>query len=404
MGGSPRAKCICSADWKVKEDRSMRRVAIVGVGHSGFRSITPDVSYKELMYEAAAKAYEDAGVDPRRDVESFVSVAEDFNEGTSIFDEYVPDQIGGALKPVHTISGEGIHGLIAAYMQVLTGAMDIVMVEAHSKASNILAPDHIIAYAMDPVYNRPLGANPMFIAGMDMNRYLYDTGTTEEQCAQVVVKNRGNGYLNPSAAYGASLTVDTVMASEAVSHPLKKLEISAHADGAIVIVLASGDVAEELADLPIWIEGVGWCNDTPSLETRDWEGAVYARKSAEMAYRMAGIRNPRMEIDFAEIDDSFAYKELQHMEALGLCRTGEAGMLVEEGATELDGDLPINPSGGSLGVGHLLDASGLARVLEVVVQLRGEAGQRQLDDVETGLAFGWRSIPTTSGAAVVLSI
>ena len=92
----------------------MTQVAIVGVGYSGFRTITPDVSYKELIYEAAVKAYEDAGVDPRRDVDSFVSVAEDFNEGTSIFDEYVPDQLGAVLKPVHTISGEGIHGLIAA--------------------------------------------------------------------------------------------------------------------------------------------------------------------------------------------------------------------------------------------------------------------------------------------------
>ena len=382
----------------------MREVAIVGVGHSGFRSITPDMSYKELMYEAAARAYEDAGVDPRRDVESFVSVAEDFNEGTSIFDEYVPDQIGGVLKPVHTIPGDGIHGLIAAYMQVLTGAMDVVMVEAHSKASNVLTLTDVVAYAMDPIYNRPLGANPVFIAGMEMNRYLHHTGTTEEQCAQVVVKNRSNGFLNPSAAYGASLPLDAVLASQPVSYPLKRLEISSHADGAIVMVLASGDVAEQLSYLPIWIRGVGWCNETPSLETRDWEGATYARKAAEMAYRVSGIRSPRLEIDFAEVDDTFAYKELQHMEALGLCRDGEAGLLVEEGATELDGDLPINPSGGSLGVGHLLDASGLARVLEVVLQLRGEAGERQLEDAETGLAFGWRSIPTTSGAAVVLSV
>jgi acetyl-CoA C-acetyltransferase len=382
----------------------MRAVAIVGVGYSGFRSITPDLSYKELMYEAAAKAYVDAGVDPQRDIESFVSVAEDFNEGTSIFDEYVPDQIGGALKPVHTIPGDGIHGLIAAYMQVLTGAMDIVMVEAHSKASNVLTPNDVLAYAIEPIYNRPLGANPVFIAGMEMNRYLYSTGTTEAQCAQVVVKNRGNGFLNPSAAYGARLDLETVLGSETVSHPLKKLEISSHADGAIVIVLASSDAAEDLTDLPIWIRGVGWCNETPSLETRDWEGATYARKSGEMAYRTAGIRNPWQEIDFAEVDDTFAYKELQHMEALGLCREGEAGYLVQEGETELDGQFPINPSGGSLGLGHLLDASGLARVLEVILQLRGEAGERQLEDVKTGMAFGWRGIPTTSGAAVVLGV
>jgi acetyl-CoA C-acetyltransferase len=118
---------------------------------------------------------------------------------------------------------------------------------------------------------------------------------------------------------------------------------------------------------------------------------------------MAGIRSPWQELDLAEIDDTFSYKELQHMEALRLCRPGEAGALTEDGATALGGELPVNPSGGSLGIGHLLDASGLARLLEVVLQLRGEAGQRQLPDVETGLAFGWRGIPTASGAAVILS-
>jgi acetyl-CoA C-acetyltransferase len=392
------------AQRQIEEEIHMRSVAIVGVGYSGFRSITPDVSYKELMYEAAAKAYEDAGVDPQRDIESFVSVAEDFNEGTSIFDEYVPDQIGGALKPVHTIGGDGIHGLIAAYMQVLTGAMDIVMVEAHSKASNVLTLNDVLAYAVEPIYNRPLGANPLFIAGLEMNRFLYSTGTTEEQCAEVAVKNRSNGLLNPSAGYGASLDCGRVLCSEPIAYPLKSLEISSHADGAVVIVVAAGDVAAELTDLPVWIRGVGWCNETPSLETRDWEGATYARNSAEMAYRMAGITSPRQEIDFAEIDDTFAYKELQHMEALALCRPGEAGYLVQEGVTQLDGEFPVNTSGGSLGVGHLLDASGLARALEVVLQLRGEAGERQLEDVETGMAFGWRGIPTTSGAAVILSV
>ena len=379
------------------------QVAIVGVGYSGFSPLTPELSYKELMYEAALKAYQDAGVDPRRDIESFVSVAEDFAEGTSIFDEYVPDQLGGVLKPVHTISGEGIHGLIAGYMQVCTGAMDLVAVEVHSKASNVLTLDHIIAFAMDPVYNRPLAANPHFIAGMEMNRYLHETGTTREQCAWVVVKNKRNALLNPAAAYGADIAVEDVLVSEPLSYPLSRLDVSFHADGAIVMVLASGAKAEELTDRPIWIRGVGWCNDSPSLENRDWGRAIYAQEAAKMAYRVAGIRSPRLEIDFAEIDDAFSYKELQHLEALGLCRPGEAGPLTEEGFTERDGEFPVNPSGGCLGVGHLLDASGMGRVLEVVLQLRGEAGQRQLEDVETGLALGWRSLPTTSGAVVILS-
>lgn len=379
-----------------------REVAIIGVGCSGVRTLSPELSYKEMMYEAAVKAYDDAGVDPRRDVESFVTVAEDLNEGTSIFDEYVPDQLGAVLKPVHTIAGEGLHGCIAAYLQIQTGAMDIVAVEGHSKSSNILTPHDILAYAMDPVYNRPLAANPYYIAGLEMNRYLWETGTTREQCAQVVVKNRHNALYNPLAAYGSDVDSTDVLVSPMYSYPLSRLDMSLPADGAIVMVLASRERAEELCDQPVWMHGVGWCNDSYSLENRDWVGAVYAEKAGAMAYRMAGVRSPWQELDFAEVDDTFSYKELQHMEALRLCRPGEAGALVEEGATDLNGEFPVNPSGGSLGVGHLLDASGLARLLEVVLQLRGEAGQRQIPDVERGLAFGWRGIPTTSGAAVVL--
>ncbi len=120
-------------------------VAVVGVGWAGFRPTTPDQSYKELMYEAAVRAYADAGVDPRRDVDSFVTVAEDFHEGTSIFDEYVPDQLGAVLKPVHTITGDGLHGLATGYMLVCTGQADIVVVEGHSKASNVVTLPEVTA-------------------------------------------------------------------------------------------------------------------------------------------------------------------------------------------------------------------------------------------------------------------
>jgi len=378
-------------------------VAIVGIGYTSFRPLTPEVSYKELMYEAAVKAYEDAGLDPRADVDSFVTVAEDFIEGTSIFDEYVPDQLGGLLKPNVTIPGEGIHGLATAYMQIASGIVDVVTVEAHSKASNVLTLPHIIAYAMDPVLNRPLAANPVFIAGMEMNRYLHVSGATREQCARVVAKNKYNALRNPAAAYGAAVDPEAILGSEMIAYPLSQADISPHADGAIVLVLAAADVAQSITDTPIWIRGLGWCNDAPSLETRAWGRAIYAEEAARMAYRMAGIRNPRQEIDFAEIDDAYSYKELQHLEALGFCRLGEAGLLTVEGVTDVDGDLPVNVSGGSLGVGHLLDAAGLRAVADVARQLRGQAGAAQLPDVETGLAFGWRGVPSTSGAAVVLS-
>jgi len=169
------------------------------------------------------------------------------------------------------------------------------------------------------------------------------------------------------------------------------------------MVLADAETARRLSPCPVWIRGIGWASDSPSLESRHWAGAVYAEQAAAMAYKMAGIASPAEEIQFAEVDDTYAYKELQHMEALGLCAQGRAGPLTVEGATAPDGCLPVNVSGGSLGVGQLLEASGLARVLEVVLQLRGQAGSRQLGEFHTGLAQSWRGIPTTSGAVAVLS-
>lgn len=378
------------------------RVAIIGVGWAGYQPTSPDLSYKELTYEAAVKAYADAGVDPRKDVDSFVTVAEDFVEGTSIFDEYVPDQLGAVLKPVHTIPGDGLHGLATATMLIRTGIAEIVVVEGHSKASNLLSHNEVTAYAQDPILNRPLQFNSDFIAGMEMNRYLFETDGTLEACAAVVVKNRHNALRNPLASYGADLTIDEILAGPSLSWPLGHREKSKLVDGAIVLVLASEDRALALSSQPVWILGIGWCNGPPSLESREWGTVPYVQKAAEMAYRQAGIRQTNMAVDFAEVDDSYAYKELQHLEALGLLPLGEAGSLTEAGVTEPEGDFPVNVSGGSLGMGNLMDANGLARALEIVLQLRGEAGPRQLDEVQIGLAQSWRGVPTTSSAVAIL--
>jgi len=304
---------------------------------------------------------------------------------------------------VHTITGDGLHGIATAYMLVRTGQFDIVAVEGHSKASNIKTLPEITAYAQDPVLNRPLKLNSHFIAGLEMNRYLFETDNTHEQCAAVVVKNRFNALSNPLAPYGASLSLEDVLSGPILSWPLGAHETAEHADGAIVMVLACEEKAASLTDKPIWILGAGWSNDSPSLEYRDWAHAIYTEEAARMAYRQAGINNPLEAIDIAEVDDTYAYKELQAIEALGFCREGEAGMLTLEGLTNRDSGMPVNVSGGSLGMGNLLDANGLARAFEIVLQLRGEAGSHQVEDVNIGLAQSWRGVPTTSGAVLILA-
>jgi len=379
-------------------------VAIVGVGCTGFKALTPDLSYKELMFEAATRAYADAGgINPRKDIDGFVSCAEDYWEGHSIFDEFAPDQIGAALRHLFTVTGDGLIGLATGYMLIKTGQLNTVVVEAHSKLSDVITFAGIVNFGLDPIYNRPLGGHPHYMAGLEMTRFLHETGNTREQCAQVVVKNKRNALRNPNAAHGSSVKIEDVLQSEPYFHPLNRLDVSPRADGGIVMVLASESYAKKITDQPVWIKGIGWISDTSYPESREWGRAIYAELAADMAYKMARIRNPHKEVDFAEIDDSFSYKELQHMEALKLCGNGKAGKLTELGETQLDGDIPINASGGLLGMGYAIEASGSQRAFEAVLQLRGQAGKHQICDAKIGVAQSWRGIPTATGAAAVLS-
>jgi acetyl-CoA C-acetyltransferase len=383
-------------------EEAMKRVAIIGAGSTEYKAKTPEVSYREMIFSAAAKAYGDAQI-THKEIESFVTCAEDFIEGYSIADEYTPDQLGAVLKPMQTVPGDFIQGVATAYMMIMAGLFKIVAVEAHSKASNIKTPHDVSSFALDPIYNRPLGCSSHFVAGLEMSRYLYESGNNAEHCAAVVVKNRLNAVKNPLAAYGAKLNLNEVAKSEEVSRPLREADISAKADGCIVMVLAEEGTAKSLTKKPVWIDGISWYSDTPGLETRDWGRAVYAELAAKKAYLMAGIENPAKEINVIEVDDEYSYKELQHLEALGFCGRGEAGKLIRDGATLPGGRMPVNLSGGSLGLGHLYEASGAARMYEVVLQLRGEAGERQLAKADAGLAQSWRGVPTTTGAVVIMS-
>jgi acetyl-CoA C-acetyltransferase len=379
------------------------RVAIVGVGHAGFAPITAGISYKELSFEAATRAYDDAGVNPRRDVDSFVAVSEDFWEGTSIFDEYVPDQIGAALRPVQTVSADGLFGIATALMLIRSGAASVVAVEGHSKVSDVLTLGHIHQFAMDPVLNRPLDVSPLAVAGLEMHRYLEVSGATEEQCALVVEKNRRNALDNPRAAYPGAVEAEDVAASDPQWWPLRSLDVAGRADGCVVVVLAAGDRAADLTDDPVWVMGVGWSSGSPSLESRSWDEADYVRAAADRAYGMAGIGSAGRDVDLAEVDDIYSYRELMHLEALRLARPGEAGPMLEDGFFGPGGEIPVNVSGGALGQGNLFEANGLARTLECVEQLRGDAGERQVPEAGVALAQSWRGVPTTTTAVAVFA-
>ncbi len=361
------------------------RVGIVAAGHTRYTSVSPGVSYKELTYQAATAAYAPLLINPRRDIDSFVCASEDYLEGTSIFDAYAPDQVGGALRPVQTIASDGLVALAAGVMLIRSGAARTVAVEAHSKASDLVCLESVVAFALDPVYERPLGLHPVFVAGLEMRRYLELSEVTASDCASVVSASRRLALRNPSAAYGADVSWHDVAASPLVADPLRELDCARPADGAVVVVLAAEERARELTDQPVWIDGIAWATESPSLSSRTWGTAGYARLAAERAYRQAGITDPSEQIDVAELDDTYSYKHYQHMDALGLVRS-------------------VNPSGGTLGRGNLFEANGLARVADLAAQLRGEAGPCQVDGARRGVVQSWRGVPTTTGAVAVLCV
>lgn len=372
------------------------KVAIIGLGYTPLRAATADQSFKELTFAAAQAAYADAGV--RFDeIGSFVTCAEDFNAGISIFDEYTPDQLGAVQKPMHTLTHDGLCGIADAAMQIRARVADLVVVEAHSKASNIATPDWVLDYALDPVYNRPLGFNPHALAALEMNSFLNATGITTAQCAEVVVANRRHACANPLAAYPLDVNGAFVEASPYFSFPLHLEEMAKHADGCVVVVLASEARARQVEQKPIWISGIGFAGDSPTLESRDWVEAPYARRAAAMAYRQAALE-PR-DIDLFEVDDTYAYKQLQHLRAVGAeIKRHDLMHIAESFFTKP----AVNISGGALGMGDALEASSLYRIVEIVLQLRGAAEARQLEKPKFGLAQSWRGVPAASGAVVIL--
>jgi len=382
----------------------MTRVAIVGVGMTPARPSTPEFNWKELTFDAASRAYADAGADPREDIDSFVTCAEDYWEGFGIFDEFVPDQIGAAMRPTCTVSGDGIQGVAQAAMQIQSGLADVVAVESHSKASDLLTYPHIVQHALDPTYNKPLGGHPNYLAGLEMAAFLARSRNTLEDCNAVVSKNRRNALHNPLAAYPSRITAEEAGKAPVTFDPLRTLDEAPLADSAVVVVLASEKRAGKFDPTPVWLKGIGWGSDSPNLETREWTSAKYTEVAAAMAYKQARVTKPSSAFDVAEVDDRFSFKELAHLEAAGVAARGMAGKMVRRGDLDRDGRLAVNPSGGSIGGGYLLEATGLRSIAEVALQLRGDAGRHQVDGARNGLAVSWRGVPTATGAVAVLGV
>lgn len=384
----------------------MERAAIIGIGWYGLKPSTPEVSFREMVFEAATRAYVDAGIDPRRDIDAFLSAQEDFWEGIAIADEFAPEPLGGVLRPTVTVAGDGLQALANAVMMVQTGFFDIVAVEAHGKPSDIASLGEIYELALDPIHHRPVNpAHPLFMMAFDAQAYMMRTGADPSHLALVSAENRSRGLRNPRASYAAQVSVDEILEAETVMDPLTRYDIAGFIDASIVLVVARESIAKSFTDKPVFIDGIWYATETGTgtLEWHSWGRMPSMRIAAMNAYSQAGIGDPISATDFAEVEDRASPYELIALEELGLAPEDEAYKHFERGEYELDGNYPVNPSGGSLAVGVSLEATGLVRLLEAVLQLRGEAGPHQLNGVERAIVASWRGPPTTTSMVAVLS-
>jgi len=384
----------------------MTRVAVVGAGMTRFVRRAEETP-GELAAAAVEMALADAGL-TIDDIDAVcLGTAPDAFDGIHMNGEHLIAGSGGTAKPYlrHYVGGgTGVMSPIHGWMHVASGKFDTCLVVTEEKMSPCVPhPAGAFLTIFDHTTEQPLELTLIHIFALEMARFMHTYGYTEEEIARVSVNHKRNAIDHPAAQLAAEITVEDVMASPVLSWPVKRLDISPTSDGAAAIVLASERVARARGMTPVWIEGVGYRLDTAYWCTRDLAFPEYVAMAARDAYEMAGITRPEHEIDVWEPYDPFDYKALHHMNGLLLDRSGEkVKRLLASGAFERDGTHPMCPSGGALGVGNPIAATGLMKIAELYFQLSGQAGARQVPkDVHRGIAQAWGDLMQV-GTVVVM--
>ncbi len=367
----------------------MERVAIVGASMTPFGN-REGAWLRDLLAEAGVDCLDDAGIDADRIDHLYVSnMASGELEGQT----GVPNMLAHdmAAQPAYTAridqtSSSGGAGIYAAWQSIASGASETTLLVGGEKMTHRTTGEatDIIASLTHPVEYKHGVTLPSF-AGLTARRYLSEYDAPRESLGKVAVKNHKNGLDNPKAQFRKEVDLETVLDSPIVADPLRLYDFCPITDGSAALLFCPESLARELTDEYVVVSGVAGATDTHVVHERPdpttMRGVV---ESSKQAYEMAN-RSPE-DVDVAELHDMFTILEFLQFEDLGFAEKGAGWKAVEEGRTERDGALPINTSGGLKSKGHPLGASGVAQVVELVEQLRGEAGARQLADPEVGLA------------------
>ncbi|MBN1374557.1 MAG: thiolase family protein [Dehalococcoidia bacterium] len=362
------------------------RVAIVAAAQTKYEATKLNKHLSQLVLEVSDTVAEEAGVSLVKDVDAVVSNSQDHWDGRTISSCPIPEVTGAHLKDESKVADDGAYAVMYGAMKIMSGHHKLVLVVSHC-CESMTDEAMIENLSVDHIFHREIGLDYTMCAAMQARQYMDKYKISREQLARVVVKNKGNALNNPWAQSGARLTVEEVLKSKMLAEPLSELDKKPGSDGACAVLLASEDVAKKLTKNPVWIMGMSNCYDSHYPGDRDLSDCDSLVKAAKEAYKMAGISDPRKEIDLVELSEYFSYQELMWTEGLGLCGRGEGGKLIESGVTGIKGDLPVNASGGLLS-GVPVTVAGISRVAEVVWQMQDKAGKNQVADVKRAVAHG----------------
>lgn len=380
----------------------MRQVGVVGTGQTKHAGRRLDVSQAGLVREAVDAALLDAGL-TMDDIDSVVVAS-----GPVLFgavnqpEKWIVDAIGARLKPVVRITsggGTGLAGALAGYNQVAGGFADRCLVVAYDKLSEG-ALQYQISTLYDPFWGREFAVGIMGFAAAYWRARMDVLGHTEEAAAQVAVKNHTNAKKNPYAHVARDITVEKVLNSRPLAWPIKIGDVPPISDGACAVVLAEGKTAKAITDSIAWIRGIAYYGEADNGPDREMIQSEPLQLAARHVYEKVGITNPRRQFDVVELQEPYTCFELSYYESLGLCERGGAAELISSGATQMDGDIPVNPSGGCL-TANPIGATALIRLAEAAMQVTNKAGEHQIPGATTALSQaggGWANL---RGVAVV---
>jgi acetyl-CoA C-acetyltransferase len=382
----------------------MRPVAVIGIGKTAFGAF-PDRDLRSLAVEAGEKALKNGGVRPEQ-IESFY--LGNFAGPSFVGQNHLAPYVSTALG-IHGVPSTRIEAACASsgsaffhgWTEVAAGVNDLVMVAGVEKMTSQPTGrvSEILAEAGDCAGEMKAGSTFASLFGMIARRYMYDFGAKKEYLAAVAVKNHANGALNPDAHMRKVITLEQAMKGKPVADPLNLYDCSLISDGAAAVILAPLERAREFTSKPVAVLGIAQASDYVALDQKDDITTFPAvRLAGEKAYRMAKLTPGQ--IEFAEIHDCFTIAEIIATEDLGFAPRGKGGEFAFEGQTARTGKVPVNTSGGLKAKGHPVGATGVAQIVDLALQIRCEAGERQIPRHSVGLAQNLGG----SGATCVVSI